>query len=255
MNRRRQNVPLSRLRAGPNRSRRQRSTNNIFNTPRSFDIEKGETQAIAFQQSRPIRIPKLVFAPDSVIVDLVFPDTLFVKNNVGSASLSWRYRMNSIFDPDPTLGSGSVPGYTFWSGAYSSYRVLAFSYSVQLMNLESSPIDVVAAPSLSDLGANYSFTSELFGNPHATVSALSAKGGMDRALLKGHIDLGKYYGNSTQYLGNDSFGSGFGSNPAGIMHINIGAVSAGLFTTNNGVDYRATLTYTVLLTQRKIVVA
>jgi hypothetical protein len=224
-----------------------------YNTPKATSLEKGETIQIAMQQSRPLRIPRLMFITDSVIVDLIYPDTTLVKNNVGSSFVSWRYRMNSVWDPDPALGSGAVPGHTFWTGAYNSYRVLAISYSAQLMNLEGSPVDIVAVPSNTDLGLNYPSTNELFGNPYATVSALSAKGGMDRAALKGYIDLGHYYGNSTQYLGNDAFGSGVSTNPGTVLYLNFGGVSATNFTTSNGLDYRINLTYTVLYTQRKIV--
>jgi len=222
-----------------------------INAPKQTSLEKGETLQIALLQSRAVRIQRLMYAPDSVITDLTYPDTVYAKNNIGSAFLSWRYRMNSIYDPDPLVGSGSVPGYTFWSGAYTYYRVLTLGYSIQIMNLEGSPVDVVVVPSIADLGANYSGTNELFGMPYATQSAISTKGGMDRALLKGHIDLGKFTGNTTQYLGNDAYGSSFGTNPGAMNYLNVGGVSSALFTVNNGLDYRVTLTYTVLFTGRK----
>ncbi len=231
---------------------RRRPRGRLIDGPKQTTIQKGKTKEEAQKLGNVICIPRNMFAPDSIIVDMTYPDTVYQKNNVGSAYLSWRYRMNSVYDPDPTIGSGSVPGYTYYATAYGSYRVLDFGYNITLSNLEGSPVDVVCCPSTTDLGANYSFTNELFGNPHATVGLLSAKNGMDRCTLKGFIDLGKYYGNVTQYLGADSFGSGIGNNPSVVLHLNVGGVSSALFTTNNGLDYRVTLTYTVLWTQRKI---
>jgi hypothetical protein len=191
---------------------------------------------------------------DHVIVDLVYPDTSYTHNNVGVTYLSWRYRLNSIYDPDPALGSGSVPGYSAWSGFFNSYRVLATSYSLDISNLEASPVDVFVVPTTSDLGLNYPNANELFGQPYCSQALISAKNGMDRVRLKGYIDLGNFYGNAVQYLGNDAFGSGFGNNPGTILYLNVGGVSAANFTSGNGLDYRFTLTYTVLLTGRKTLV-
>ncbi len=257
MYRQRTNTPR-RLRTRSNRSQRVRQNGprrTRINGPKQVDIDPGNTVVLAKRQSRALRIPRNMFTVDSIIADLTYPDTVYAKNNVGSAFISWRYRMNSIYDPDPLVGSGSVPGYSYYATGYGSYRVLGFAYNVTLANFEGSPVDIVGCPSNTDLGANYSGTNELFANPHATVALLSAKNGMDRATLKGYIDLGRFSGNTSQYLGNDSFGSSFGNNPGTMSYINFGAVSSALFTTNNGIDYRVTLTYTVLFTQRKVVVS
>jgi hypothetical protein len=241
------------LRSKSNRTYRKRGYRSITNTPKKTDVLPGETVDVAIRESNSIRIPRLMYTPESVVVDLTYPDTVYAKNNVGSAFLSWRYRMNSIYDPDPLVGSGSVPGYSFWAAGYNSYRVLKLGYSIDIANLEGSPVDVVVVPSNIDLGANYANTNELFGQPHATQHLLSAKNGMDRARLTGKLDLGRFYGSVPQYLGNDAFGSGFGTNPGTILYLNVGAVSSALFTVNNGLDYRLTLTYTVLLTSRRVV--
>jgi hypothetical protein len=193
--------------------------------------------------------------PDSVLVDLVYPDTTLTHTNNAFTYLSWRYRANSVYDPDPTIGSGSVPGYSFWATGYNSYRVISLGYSIDLSNLETSPVDVVACPSVADLGANYTAMNELFGNPYASQALLSAKGGMDRARLTGAIDLGQFWGNSGQYLNDDGFGGSVGGNPSVSLFLNVGGVSAAAFTTGNGLDYRITLTYTTLWYGRKILVS
>jgi hypothetical protein len=238
----------------PNRNiRRQRA---IINAPRNTSVLTGRTEKLARRQVRGIvRIPRLMFTPEAILVDLTYPDVTYTKNNVGSPFLSWRYRMNSVFDPDPALGSGSVPGYTYYSGGYGSYRVLTLGYSIDLSNLEASPLDIVAVPSNTDLGLNYAAVNELFGNPYASQALISAKGGMDRARLKGSIDIGEFWGNPGQYLNDDSFGGTVGANPGTLLFLNVGANSATNFTASNGVDFRVSLTYTVLWYKRLIVIS
>jgi hypothetical protein len=189
-----------------------------------------------------------MFAPESVMVDLVYPDVTFSRNNAALSYLSWRYRSNSVYDPDPLLGSGSVPGYTFWATGYQAYLVASVSYDVQISNMEAHPVDVCVCPSNEDLGSNYINSAELFGNPHATQSQLSAKGGQDRARLKGTIDLGHVYGNVIQYV--SSYASLTGTNPTP-LYLNVAGVGAGNFTVNNGLDVRVTLTYRTMFFKRK----
>jgi len=163
--------------------------------------------------------------------------------------------MNSVFDPDPALGSGSVPGHSFYTAGYDAYRVLAIGYSIDVSNLEGSPVDVVVCPSLTDLGVNYASLNELFGNPYATQGLISAKGGQDRTRVKGFLDLGQFWGNSTDLLGDANFGSPVAGNPAQLLFLNVGGVSAAAFTTSNGLDYRFTMTFEVLYYRRKILIS
>lgn len=217
------------------------------------DTRTNTVRAISTLQRGILHIPKNRFAPDSVIVELTYPDTTFTHNNVGFPNLSWRYRMTSIYDPDPLLGTGSIPGYSFWAAGYSGYRVLQIRYTIDISNLEGSPVDIIACPSKTDLGANYVNLNELFGNPYASQALLSAKGGMDRARLVGTIDIGEFYGSVNQYIGNDGFGGAFGANPTANFFLNVGGVSAANFTTGNGLDYRVTIVYvTHLLSLRTL---
>lgn len=212
----------------------------------------GETVASVLKANKHLlRIPKNRFMTDSVVVDLIFPDTTTSKTNNSATYLSWRYRMNSVYDPDPLVLSGSVPGHTAWSAFFSNYRVLKFGYDIDFVNMEGFPVDVVAAPSLTDLGANYVTTNELFGNPHAAVSAMGSAGGMDRTNLKGSIDLGAFQGSTTWYLGNDAYASVTNTNPTQLLYMNFGGITASSFTAL-GVDYRVTLKYTVLYNTRRI---
>ncbi len=238
-----------------NRNKRNRRQPNrqvaIKSLTKTTNFELGRTEREVRKMYRPVLLPRLMFAPESVLVDLVYPDVAYNRNNVTATFISWRYRANSIYDPDPALGSGSVPGYTFWSGAYQAYLVIGIGYDIQITNMEASPVDLVVVPTNNDIGLNYSGIGEMFGNPHASVNQVSAKGGMDKAHFKGYIDLGRQYGNMIQYIAD--FGSSFGGNPTAV-YLNVGGTSATAFTANNGLDIRVNLTYRTLLFSRKSVI-
>lgn len=233
------------------RRRLNRRVNGRTGQPVNNREVRGETLNEIMVQCQPLRIPRNKFMTESVIVDLTYPDVVFNRNNSGAALLSWRYRMNSVFDPDPGVSSGAVPGHIEWAAFFSLYRVLEMSYTVDLANLEQSPVDVVIFPSQDDLGLNYSGLIEAFGNPYANQGMVSSKGGMDKVRLKGRIDIGKFYGLVTQYIGNDAYGASTAGNPSAFMYINLGGVSATNFTVSNGLDVRVTLKYTVFYHKRK----
>nr|WAE42300.1 MAG: capsid protein [Cressdnaviricota sp.] len=44
------------------------------------------------------------------------------------------YKMNSVYDPDPIVLSGAVPGFTELAAFYSAYRVVGFGYKVTFNN-------------------------------------------------------------------------------------------------------------------------
>jgi len=185
-------------------------------------------------------------SPDYVIVDLTYPDTVYNRTNNGFTYLSWRYRLGSVYDPDPNVGTGGIPGYSNWATMFQEYKVLRASFSIDLCNLEGSPVDTFVLPTFTDLGPNFTNTNEAFGNPYCSQGAVSAKGGMDRIRHTGSIDLGSFYGNPNQYLGDRDYGSLVGANPNYSFYLNIGGTSAANFTSLGGLDVRVTITYTTL---------
>ncbi len=213
----------------------------------------GETVRELIKQTQPHMMPRNMFCPEAVVVDLTYPDVVFNRNNSGAPILSWRYRMNSVFDPDPGVSSGAVPGHLEWSSMYQVYRVMEMSYTIDICNLEPSPVDTICVPTLDDVGLNYASLIELFGNPYANQGMVSAKTGMDRIRLQGSIDLGKFYGLVSQYLGNDNFGSAVTGNPSVFFYLNVGGVNAVNFTASNGLDVRVTLKYRVHYHKRRVV--
>jgi hypothetical protein len=232
-------------------SRKQKSSRS--RSKKSLGTDTGDSLRLINQyEKRLVRIPKNLFASDSVLVDLVYIDQTYQRTNNGFAVNTWRMRMNSVYDPDPALGTGALPGYSIWASIYSSYRVIKFHYDVELCNLEATPNDVVVCPTTADVGANYTNAYDLFANPFAESHALSMTGGMDRCKMRGTIDLGNFYGNTLQYVGNDAFGSGVGTNPGTMFYLNIGGVSANNYTSSKGYSTRSLFTYTTLFTKRVV---
>jgi hypothetical protein len=231
--------------------RKQKSSRNTGGGRSGTDT--GSSLKLIFQyEKRLVRIPKNLFASDSVLVDLKYVDQTYQRTNNGFATNTWRMRMNTVYDPDPALGSGALPGYSIWASIYSSYRVLEFHYDVEICNLEATPNDAVVCPTTADVGANYTSAYDFLANPFAESHALSMAGGMDRCRMKGSIDLGNFYGNPLQYVGNDAFGSGVGTNPSSMFYFNIGGVSANNFSTSKGYSTKSVFTYTTLFTRRVV---
>jgi hypothetical protein len=177
---------------------------------------------------------------DSTIVPLMYQDTSLVKNNVGGLVCSWRYRMNSVYDPDPLLGSGSVSSYNEWAAFYTHYRVLAFKYDITVANNETFAVIIVCAPTATDVGANYSGTIQLSEVPYGKKNMLSAKTGSDRCHIAGEIQLNKFEGiRGTEY--DQSYASTIATNPSNIRFFNIGYAGGSICA--NGVVVSIKLTY------------
>jgi hypothetical protein len=206
-----------------------------------------------FEQIRRVeRIPKNYMASDAIIVDLIYFDTTYTRVNAGSAYMSYRMRMNSIYDPDPALGTGAIPGYAAWATFYNSYRVLVFKYDLEVSNQEAFPQDILVCPSRSDLGVNYVNIYDFLGNPRGKSHTISSTGGMDKTRFTDSIDLGQYYGNPKQYLGDDGFGGSVGANPGVMMFFNIATLSTANQTAAKGIFTKGKYTYTVLMHGRSI---
>lgn len=239
---------LNRYNNNNNRSRRNRNQKRREIVPKNRDI-RGRTVALALATVKGvIALPRNYFAPDAILVELVYTDNTLVRNNAGSAYQSWRLRMNSAYDPDPALGTGALPGFTEWAAIYRNYRVLKFDYDWKVSNKDAFPQVVCGAPSQADLGLDYSNLVDFAGQPGGVSGEISALGGMDSETLRGSIDLGEYTGNAVQFLGNDGFGSSTSANPANLLYFNWGNFAGSNLV--NGISSRLVCRYTILMYSR-----
>jgi len=186
-------------------------------------------------------------AADTLDVVLFYQDTNQIRSSTTSIC-SWRYRTNSVYDPDPNLSTGALAGFTEWSAFYNRYRVIEFGYDVQIANLESFPLMIMCGPTVNDIGANATFIDQLPENPYGKKSLISAMGGMDRCRLKGNIDLARFVGSKTLF-NSDNFASTVLTNPNNLLWFNIGYATGGPATTK-GVFVSVRLRYRVLMYAR-----
>lgn len=217
---------------------------------------KNQSRSKNYRSIRPRQraavIPKVYFGshmdvpasiPDSLTARLVYLDQTENRNNVGGFVCSWRYRLNSAYDPDPLLGTGAISGFNEWAAFYTHYRVLSLSYDVNISNMEAFPLTAVAAPTLTDLGANSTNTITLPEIPYGKKRCLSAKTGADRCRFRGTVTVAKLEG-STEPFTDSSFAATVSTNPAMIRFMNFG-VSSGASALVSGVFISARLEYLV----------
>jgi len=186
-------------------------------------------------------------APDGVVVDLSYSDSVQTRNNAGAMVMSWRYRLNSAYDPDPLLGTGAIPGFTEWAAMYDRYRILNFSYDVQFCNMETFPLQIVACPTLIDVGANYASAIDLPAFPFGTKSIISTTGGQDRTRLSGQLDLELFEGSPT-YFTDTNYSSVINTNPVNTRFMNFGYISDAVLV--HGVFVSVKLSFRTLFYQR-----
>jgi hypothetical protein len=160
--------------------------------------------------------------------------------------------MNSAYDPDPLLGSGSLSGFNEWAAFYSHYRVVGFGYQFELANNESFPLIVVCAPTVVDVGANYSSTDQISEFPYGQRAMISAKTGADRCVLSGYVDIAKLEG-TTEAIYDSTFSAVTTTNPAQPRYFNIGIGAPSVLV--NGVTASVRLQFTVLFFARNNVPA
>jgi len=186
-------------------------------------------------------------APDAVLVDLYYQDGTETRNNAGGLVLSWRYRNNSVYDPDPLLGTGSISGFVEWAAFYDRYRVIEFSYDLDIVNMETFPVVVSAAPTLLDVGANYASTIDFPAFPYGSKRVLGTSAGQGRSRLSGQLNLAMFEG-SPAYYTDSAFSSVITGNPTNVRYMNFGIVPQAALV--NGVFISCRLGFRVLLYER-----
>jgi len=164
--------------------------------------------------------------------------------------------MNSAYDPDPNLGSGSCAGFTEYAALYNKYLVRAIEYDIHVVNKETTiPIQVIVAPVTIDVGQNYASIDELQELPLAQNGICSISGGQDRVRFRGKINLAKYHGNTVSWLSDPQYSAATSANPSTMFYLNVGASALGGTFSGLGVGMSARLTYICEFYDRKNVFA
>jgi hypothetical protein len=103
-----------------------------------------------------VRSPTLI-APDEMDVLLPFRDTNAFSG--ASSLLIRRYTPNAAYDVNPIVGSTESYGFDEYAALYAYYRVIGYSYSIQMVNMTTRPatsyvLNTNTDPSLSGTNIN-----------------------------------------------------------------------------------------------------
>jgi hypothetical protein len=156
-----------------------------------------------------------------------------------------------LFDPDPQAFTGSITGFAQYGAIYNNYKVLGVGYIVKIASRESTPLQVVVAPTLSDIGLNSAQVQQLPEVPYGRSSIISTQGGMDNCVITGKIDLTALVGK--QYLYDATYAGTYNSNPQNNIYLNVGFACLNGLT--NGVITDIRLFYHVLWYNRRDIFA
>jgi len=182
---------------------------------------KNRKQRDVMKYPRGIDGTEVVISPSSTVT-MVYTDSTLNRNNAGSKYLVFRFRANGLYDPDPSLGSGSISGFAEYRGFYAKYLVEKVEVTWRVSNQESFPINVVSGYSESDPGIVLTTPSQVLDMaelPFVKTAELSAIGGQDRTVVRYLLDLSTCYGNRGEYLNSTAF-AGFGNaNPGNILYV------------------------------------
>jgi len=197
------------------------------------------------------------YAPDSIEVELVYNDPSISRNNAGFNYMFWTIRMNSVFDPDPLLLSGAVSGFKEWSQFYNRYLVTEITIDSELVNRDSFPVGLNAAPSDLDIGSLISSAAaaqNVGETPYAIGSKmLSPTGGLDRIKYRKTVDLAKFTGQVGPYIDSLAYSALVVTNPGILLYWNHALFASSNFV--NGIVQNTKYKFRVLFTQRNALLA
>lgn len=124
---------------------------------------------------------------------------------------------SSYFDIVPTVGGPSFGGFGTYAAMYSRYRVLAFRYKIDFMNLEPDAVIVTAQSIASSTtpvtGTAVDWTETAMENVYGQYRVLGSVTGNGRATMKGFVNIAKLWGTPEVYTDNDWSGTS-GTSPA-----------------------------------------
>jgi hypothetical protein len=165
------------------------------------------------KQMTRVTIPRGVkIMPDKILTHMSFWKA-FAANLSAVTTAGFRISPSSAFSPDP-LGASQFAGFTEMANFYFSYRVVASTCRVEVINPSNvTPVMVGLVPSNTDPGASPSSTTVISSieNPYAK-SKTAALTGSPVTTLTNSITTQRIYGNRMVLI-DDSFASLVSTNP------------------------------------------
>jgi len=191
-----------------------------------------------------------IFAPDTSYATLIYNDAIITRTNLGASWLYYRFRGNSIFDPDVGLGTGGISGLAEWGGLYRIYLAEGNEGTWTVTNNENFPVVICFAPGFTDLAASISSASnaaDIGEVKHRQTRLLAPKGsGGATATIKFLIDWVTFIGNGGEYMfsaGYRGFLGAVPSNPTVVTYLHFTAFAASPFTLGGGIGTMLNIEY------------
>lgn len=184
------------------------------------------------------------FAPNRMFVKLKYNDTTLTRSVSSSGALNWGYR-SSAYDPDPSVLTGSIPGFAELSNLYMRYRVHSMTLKLTIGNQEqenvicsiwpSNVLQNVNSLSQSDImeyGANLRGKSFVIGPVSGASTRNSSTYAEGRSLV------------GPQYLTDLDYSASVSTNPVEMFYINVGVINP-VNDFNYPVVVKATVIYNI----------
>lgn len=180
------------------------------------------------------------------ITKMKYAEQLKVTGPGGGGLATFRFNLNSIFDPNRT-GIGHQPyGHDTMQSIYNRYRVIKCSYVISAYNSASDgdAYSIVAALPANEQVNLIGGVAEAQENPRCKFITQAPNAGLK--VLRGTVYLPSLMGRSkSQYMADDRYQAVYGSDPSelGILNIYAGTLDGEVAT--NTMSLNVVLTYTV----------
>lgn len=185
-----------------------------------------------------------VLVPKSTYVRLTWPESTLTRNNATNQSMNWSYRLNSVFDPDPSFGTGAIPGFAEYANFYARYRVHGCRIRARISALDPIPSSIIITP-VQVLSTNNTISTanllDYAENPLSLTNSISGvTGGPTNRLMEQEWSISNILGEDS-WLMDPNYSAAVTANPTTNVYLQIGAYVAGVYTlglsVNIHVDY------------------
>lgn len=186
--------------------------------------------------------------PGTIIMGLVSPPAILRPLKLtysgvlnGATNIGIRFNPNAPYTPRLGGPSGVTPGYPQQSSQYGFVRVCIYDYKCSFDNLDALGGTAFILNMNNDPGVTPALS--LADNPFSKRKLLSPKGGIDRGVLQGHVEIEQVIGSKAVYYA-DSYRSLNNAVPADLFWLIVAAESdSSAFT--NGIHFVLELTMSV----------
>lgn len=180
--------------------------------------------------------------PQRYICKMKYADVFNLSTSAISPIGTYRFNLNSIFDPNRT-GTGHQPyGHDTFATLYNRYRVIKCTYNIVATSSTNYAVQVAALPGNEEISP--STATEARENPRCRYIVQGV--GSPLKVLRGAVHIPSLVGRTkSQYMADDRYQAQFGASPNELAILNIFGGLIGDGATTDTIVCNIELTYTV----------